>query len=91
MFIVLVTKQIVQMIYFGIKTHNFFIVFTIFCKNIERVKRTTIFKYFTFGKYSCLDTIARVCCMHVFLVNISDKIIRRLCSICRMPVQPSKF
>ncbi len=29
---------------------------------------TTIFKYFMFGKYGCLDTNARVCCMHVFLV-----------------------
>ncbi len=30
---------------------------------------TTIFKYFTFGKYSCLDTNARGCCMHLFLVE----------------------
>ena len=29
---------------------------------------TTIFKYFMFGKYGCLDTNARGCCMHVFLV-----------------------
>ncbi len=58
----------VQMIYFEIKTHNFFIIFTFFCKNIERVKMTTIFKYFMFGKCGCLDTNARGCCMHVFLV-----------------------
>ena len=29
---------------------------------------TTIFKYFMFGKYGCLDTNVRGCCMHVFLV-----------------------
>ena len=27
-----------QIIYFVIKTHNFFIIFTFFCKNIERVE-----------------------------------------------------
>ncbi len=68
MFIVLLTEKTVQIIYFVIKTHNFFIIFTFFCKNIERVKMTTIFKYFMFGKYGCLDTNARGCCMHVFLV-----------------------
>ncbi len=31
---------------------------------------TTISKYFMFGKYSCLDTNARGCCMHVFLVGL---------------------
>ena len=67
MFIVLLTKKL-QIIYFVIKTHNFFIIFTFFGKNIERVKMTTIFKYFMFGKYGCLDTNARGCCMHVFLV-----------------------
>ncbi len=56
MFIVLLTKKTVQIIYFVTKTHNFFIIFTFFCKNIERVKMTTIFKYFMFGKYGCLDT-----------------------------------
>ncbi len=30
---------------------------------------TTVFKYFMFGKYSCLDTNVRGCCMHVFLVS----------------------
>ena len=69
MFIVLLTEKL-QIICFVIKTHNFFIIFTFFCKNIERVKMTTIFKYFMFGKYSCLDTNARGCCMHVFLVYI---------------------
>ncbi len=29
---------------------------------------TTIFKYFIFEKYGCLDTNARGCCMHVFLI-----------------------
>ncbi len=57
-----------QIIYFVIKTHNFFIIFTFLGKNIERVKMTTIFKYFMFGKYGCSDTNARGCCMHVFLV-----------------------
>ena len=33
---------------------------------------TTIFKYFMFGKYGCLDTNARGCCMHVFLVNTQE-------------------
>ena len=30
---------------------------------------TTIFKYFMFGKYGCLDTNARGCYKHVFLVS----------------------
>ena len=72
-----------QIIYFVIKTHIFFIIFTIFCKNIERVKMTTIFKYFMFRKYSCLDTNARGCCMYVFLV---DEIIT-----CKKPNNNSKL
>ena len=69
MFIVLLTKKFVQIMYFVIKTDNTFIIFTFFCKNIERVKMTTIFKYFMFEIYGCLDTNARGCCMHVFLVH----------------------
>ena len=33
---------------------------------------TTIFKYFMFGKYGCLDTNAKGCCMHIFLVLQSN-------------------
>ncbi len=37
---------------------------------------TTIFKYFMFGKYGCLDTNVRGCCMHVFLVQLLNKLIQ---------------
>ncbi len=62
MFIVLLTKQIVQIIYFAI-----YINFSLF--SLFWVKMITIFKYFLFGKYRCLNTNARGCCMHVFLVS----------------------
>ena len=83
MFIVLLTEKTVQIIYFVIKTHNFFIIFTFFCKNIERVKMTTIFKYFMFGKYGCLDTNARGCCMHVFLVSYEVRVKYDMLQQCR--------
>ena len=48
----LLTKKFGQIIYFAIiKIDIFFIIFT-FLKNFERVKMTTIFKCFMFGKYS---------------------------------------
>ncbi len=64
MFIVLLTKEFVQIIYFVIKTDNFFHYFQIFCKNIEIVKMKLISKYFMFGKYNSLDTKAGGRCMH---------------------------
>ena len=45
MFIMLLIKKIVQIIYFVIKTDNVFIIFTFFFKNIESVKMKTISEY----------------------------------------------
>ncbi len=60
MFIVLLTKKIVQIIYFVIKTDNTFIIFTFFEKYRERKNENNLeiidSKYFMFGKYSSLDT-----------------------------------
>ena len=62
MFIVLLTKKIVQIMYFVIKTDktdNTFIIFTFFkkyseCKNENNLEIIDS-KYFMFGKYSSLD------------------------------------
>ena len=56
--------------YFVIKTDSSFNIFSHFFKQkYQRVKMTTVFKYFMFGKYSSLvSKAARGCCMHVFLV-----------------------
>ena len=54
MFIVLLTKKFVQIMYFVIKTDNTFIIFTFSCsKNIV----------------PWIPIKARGCCMHVFLVS----------------------
>ncbi len=60
MFIVLLTKKFVQIMYFVIKTDNTFIIFTFFekywkCKNENNLEIVDT-KYFMFGKYSSLDT-----------------------------------
>ena len=56
----LLTKKIVQIMYFVIKTDNTFIIFTFFekywkCKNENNLEIVDS-KYFMFGKYSSLDT-----------------------------------
>ncbi len=60
MFIVLLTKKIVQIIYFVIKTDNTFIIFTFFEKYRKRKNENNLeitdSKYFMFGKYSSLNT-----------------------------------
>ena len=73
MFIVLLTKKFVQIMYFVIKTDNTFIIFT-FLKNIDSVKMKTISKSQT-RNTSCSENIvpwipnkARGRCMHVFLI-----------------------
>ena len=60
MFIVLLTRKFVQIMYFVIKTDNTFIIFTFFekywkCKNENNLEIVDS-KYFMFGKYSSLDT-----------------------------------
>ncbi len=59
MFIVLLTKKFVQIMYFVIKTDNTFIIYTFFeniqCKNENNLEIVDS-KYFMFGKYSSLDT-----------------------------------
>ena len=60
MFIVLLTKKFVQIIYFVIKTDNIFIIFTFFEKYRKRKNENNLeitdSKYFMFGKYSSLNT-----------------------------------
>ncbi len=61
MFTVLLTKKIVQIIYFVIKTDNTFIISTFFEKyKLKRKNENNLeiidSKYFMFGKYSSLDT-----------------------------------
>ena len=60
MFVVLLTKKFVQIIYFVIKTDNTFIIFTFFEKYRKRKNENNLeiidLKYFMFGKYSSLDT-----------------------------------
>ncbi len=48
-----------------------------FCKNIERVKMTTLSKYFMFGKYSSLDTNARGACISSLQLYNKKNITRR--------------
>ena len=69
MSIVLLTKKLCKFYILQLKLIIFSLFSHFFAKNRKGVKMTTIFKYFMFGKYGCLDTNARDCCMHVFLVN----------------------
>ncbi len=64
--VLLVIKEIGQIIYLVVRTDNLFI--PNFFKKLEMVEMTTIFKCFMFGKYSSCVGKVRGCCMHVFLL-----------------------